>query len=802
MRRRRHYDATGVRQRESLMEAADLLRAEGADLAAAVRVAARRARAHRAPDRGDAPLRARPPAARRALLDAARRPAHRPLAPARAAGRAARGADALVADRRGPARAPDGRGRGPPQPLLLRGDAARRGARGARGARALASTSASTAASWRSAPGPARTWTAIPRSAPRRSRARSRCTAAPALRLLRARVDALARASPTRAAARPSPPRCEASLERDAAELPSARVLRRANREFEPLRTKLGFIAHRLDNMLDPLAREPGYADPQELRDDLWLVLDSVGSAHVAHGALRRLLWQVDVFGFHVAALDVRQSAAVVQEAVAALLPGYRDADEEERARLLAEAISEGRRGLERRPEGPPASCCACSTRSRSRARPTASAPCPVMVISMVERAVRRARRAVARAAAPARSCGSCRCSRRSPTSRARRRRWRTLYDTPVYRDSLRAHGDRQVIMLGYSDSGKDSGFVSSQWALHDAQERLAAQAAEHGLELSSSTAAAARPRAAAAARTARSSPSRAARCAAASGSPSRARPSRPATATRSWPCARSSRRSPRCCWPRRASSRRSRPRGARRWSGWRSARASATAALVYEDPDFPRFFEQATPITELTSLNIGSRPSKRSRGRDRGAAGDPVGVRVDAEPAAAAVLVRRGRRAGRGRPRAAARDGGAAGRSSRRCSRRSRWRSTRPTSASRSATCGSSSPSCATASGPPSRASTTSSSGGCWRSRARAALLDDPPAAAAAALAPQPVDRPALAPPGRAARPRARRAGATRASRCWRRSPASRRACATRAEAARRSIRSSRRFATGQPVL
>ena len=35
VRRRRHYDATGVRQRESLMEAADLLRAEGADLAAA-----------------------------------------------------------------------------------------------------------------------------------------------------------------------------------------------------------------------------------------------------------------------------------------------------------------------------------------------------------------------------------------------------------------------------------------------------------------------------------------------------------------------------------------------------------------------------------------------------------------------------------------------------------------------------------------------------------------------------------------------------------------------------------------------
>ena len=75
--------------------------------------------------------------------------------------------------------------------------------------------------------------------------------------------------------------------------------------------------------------------------------------------------------------LDVRQSASVVQEAVATLLPGYRDADEEERLRLLEEAIARAAaraaRGARRARR---ASCCACSTRSRSRARRTASAPC------------------------------------------------------------------------------------------------------------------------------------------------------------------------------------------------------------------------------------------------------------------------------------------------------------------------------------------------------------------------------------------------------------------------------------------
>ena len=59
-----------------------------------------------------------------------------------------------------------------------------------------------------------------------------------------------------------------------------------------------------------------------------------------------------------------------------------------------------------------------------------------------------------------------------------------TLYACAPYRDALRWHGDRQCVMLGYSDSGKDSGFVASQWALHRAQERLAWQAGEHGLAL------------------------------------------------------------------------------------------------------------------------------------------------------------------------------------------------------------------------------------------------------------------------------------------------------------------------------
>jgi phosphoenolpyruvate carboxylase len=194
-----------------------------------------------------------------------------------------------------------------------------------------------------------------------------------AVGLLRDRVQALARRYSHADRRATVTPALEASLERDAEELPSAPVLRRAHRRWEPLRTKLGFVEHRLDNTLRPRGREPGYASPDELRRDLVLVRDCLGSPHVASGAIRRLLWQVEVFGFHLASLDVRQSSAVVREAAGALLPGLASAEsEDERLALLAEAIAEGRHGLERHPEG----CCACSTRSRSPTRRTAATRC------------------------------------------------------------------------------------------------------------------------------------------------------------------------------------------------------------------------------------------------------------------------------------------------------------------------------------------------------------------------------------------------------------------------------------------
>ncbi|MDQ2666344.1 MAG: phosphoenolpyruvate carboxylase [Gemmatimonadota bacterium] len=60
----------------------------------------------------------------------------------------------------------------------------------------------------------------------------------------------------------------------------------------------------------------------------------------------------------------------------------------------------------------------------------------------------------------------------------------RSLLADPVYRRQLSARGNRQEVMLGYSDSAKDAGLLSASWALYRAQEALASLFHDSGIEL------------------------------------------------------------------------------------------------------------------------------------------------------------------------------------------------------------------------------------------------------------------------------------------------------------------------------
>jgi phosphoenolpyruvate carboxylase len=308
-----------------------------------------------------------------------------------------------------------------------------------------------------------------------------------ALRLLRERVRRLTRLHTESDAALPGAAAVRARVEALAAELPGAAEL--ASRFcHEPLRLLLYLAWYRLGLTLEQATGskpgEPGYREPGEFEADLELVRAASTARRRHAGGLRHLLWQVRIFGFHLASLDVREHAARLREATAALLPSYGSAaGEEARVAALATALERGDPG---RPDGVLAETQARVPSTFAALRDLAAADpraIGTVIVSGTEQAsdvlcaLWLARRAgAALPIAPLFESGS---SLRSACQTMAR-----LYACAPYRAQVCADGAVQEVMLGYSDSAKDEGFAAAQWSLYRAQRELAVQARAHGLAL------------------------------------------------------------------------------------------------------------------------------------------------------------------------------------------------------------------------------------------------------------------------------------------------------------------------------
>ena len=237
------------------------------------------------------------------------------------------------------------------------------------------------------------------------------------------------------------------------------------------------------------------YAGPHELEHDLQLILDSLHANkgdHAGGFAVRRLLWRVRTFGFHLARLDVRQESSVHGRALASVLGGqeaWDNADALARAERLAPFASGEQTLPPSTEEGGQRLDAVFAALADARQRHGTDALGSYIISMAHDRSDVLAVLALARRGGLVNDEGAVPLDIAPlfETVDDLKRGTDTLRDLlgdPVYRAHLRARDDVQMVMLGYSDSGKDGGIAASRWGLQRAQVELLEVAAESGIRL------------------------------------------------------------------------------------------------------------------------------------------------------------------------------------------------------------------------------------------------------------------------------------------------------------------------------
>jgi len=408
----------------------------------------------------------------------------------------------------------------------------------------------------------------------------------------------------------------------------------------EPYRVKIAFMLEKLANTVDPHSEEeaPFYSTPDELMEDLRIIDRSLRSHYADYFAdtyMAKLLRQVELFGFHLMTLDIRQHSQEHENAMTEVLQklgivaNYGALAEDEKISVLVKLLEDQRPLTSHHIEY------SASTRECldvyeivAKAQKEFGVNCiSSYLISMTE-----AVSDMLEVMVFAKEVGLFRIDEDGDVIctiqavplfetiedlHAAPDIMRQLFEIPMYRKAVAARGDMHEIMLGYSDSNKDGGVVTANWELRIALNDITAAGSEYdvklkffhgrggslgrgGMPLNRSILAQPPHTVGAGIKITEQ------------GEVLSSRYSMQGIAYRSleqatWALITSAFLAK---YPEQA------PQVEQEWEEI-SAEISETALnkyqdLIFRDPDFLTFFKESTPLSEVGELNIGSRPSKR----------------------------------------------------------------------------------------------------------------------------------------------------------------------------------------------
>lgn len=296
------------------------------------------------------------------------------------------------------------------------------------------------------------------------------------------------------------------SLEKDARELPDFDAIASRN-PYEPYRIKLAAIRARLKARRSALAfpnfeeilPDYAYSDSSDLLNEISIIrrsLEQHGSQSTADAWIRPMEFRVKTFGFHLARLDIRENSEVLENTIeelsqAAGQGSYLEKNEEQRQTWLEERLAAGGSLIS---ENETYSDKTAEVLNTFRVVTWAQINLDNDSIGSYIISMTRSPSDLLMAYLLFKEVGgfvdgACRFSivplletigdlRRAPEI------LESLLTKEVVRKTYERLGVQQQVMVGYSDSNKDGGTITSQWETFKAQAEMTQVADRHGVRL------------------------------------------------------------------------------------------------------------------------------------------------------------------------------------------------------------------------------------------------------------------------------------------------------------------------------